>query len=73
MSYTNYPMKTKLLGFAAAVLMTTAVNGSLLWGADDLAQRGVMPAPALMASADGAQSGTARVELPAVTIHAHKA
>ena len=61
----NTLLTSKLAGFAAAVLMTVAVNGSLLWGANDLSQRGTV-APSVMA-------GTTHIELPAVTIHAHKA
>ncbi len=63
----NTKFASKLAGFAVAVLATAAVNGSLLWGANDLAQRGT-PAPALLAKADLPQ-----VQLPAVTIHARKA
>ncbi len=69
MDYTNNTqLASKLAGFAAAVLVTAAVNGSLLWGANDLSQRGVQ-APALMAKADTAS----RVVLPTVTIRAHRA
>ena len=63
----NTKTSSKLAGFAAAVLATVAVNGSLLWGANDLSQRGE-PAPALMAKADIPQ-----VQLPTVTIYGHKA
>ena len=71
MNYANNNTMTisKLVGFAAAVVMTVAVNGSLLWGANDLSKRGT-EAPSLMASAERT---TPQVVLPAVTIHARKA
>ena len=68
MNYTNNTQRfSKLAGFAAAVLATVAVNGSLLWGANDMTQRAT-PAPSMMAKADIPQ-----VQLPTVTIYAHKA
>ena len=74
MNYATDKMMSKVFGFAAAVVMTMAVNGSLLLGVDDMARR-AMPAPDLMASADMtmAQRTTTHVTLPAVTIHARKA
>ena len=74
MQYTSNMTMSKVFGFAAAVAMTVAVNGSLLWSFDDVSQRAVT-APALMASVDtqAMQHSATRVTLPAVTIHAHKA
>jgi hypothetical protein len=74
MNYATDKMVSKVFGFAAAVVMTVAVNGSLLLGVDDMARR-AMPAPDLMASADTpvVQRAPAQVTLPAVTIHARKA
>ena len=71
MKYENTRMMSKVFGFTAAVVMAAAVNGSLLWGFDDVAHRAVA-APDLMASLD-AQALQRQVTLPAVTIHAHKA
>jgi hypothetical protein len=37
---------TRLAGFMLAVIMATAINGSLLWKFDDMAQAGSAQAPA---------------------------